>query len=403
MKGIKIREDLYWVGVYDPNLEIFDIVIPTEHGTTYNSYLVIGKDKTALIEANKKLFTDTYIKTVESIKPIKEIDYIILNHNEPDHSGTLPTILELNPDIEVIYSKTAKVFVQNIVNREFKGRAVGDGDKIDLGGKTLRFFHTPFLHWPDTMFTYLEEDQILFPCDFLGAHYCPQEIGKIFNDEMVDKDSAREAFVFYYKSIMRPYKEHILNALKKIDGLPISLICPSHGPIIRGDLDFYLNFYKNQANRYYLNNPTRQITMVYATAYGNTKMLADRIKAGIEDTGVPVKMFDAAEADIDNIIDEIEVSYGLLMGTATINAKAPKPIFNIFSELVVLNVSNRKAGVFGSYGWSGEGIKMCEDILKTMRMKLPLESFKVQMTPSEEELQKAFEWGREFGMKVLEG
>lgn len=101
------------------------------------------------------------------------------------------------------------------MNREFKGRAVGDGDKIDLGGKTLRFFHTPFLHWPDTMFTYLEEDQILFPCDFLGAHYCPQEIGKIFNDEMVDKDSAREAFVFYYKSIMRPYKEHILNALKK--------------------------------------------------------------------------------------------------------------------------------------------------------------------------------------------
>lgn len=403
MRGIKIKDDIYWVGVYDPHLEVFDIVIPTEHGTTYNSYIVKGKNKTALIEANKAIFSDDYIKTVESVAPISEIDYIILNHNEPDHSGALPKILELNKNIEVIYSKTAKVFVQNIVNTEFNGRAVGDGDKIDLGGKTLKFFHTPFLHWPDTMFTYLEEDEILFPCDFLGAHYCPTEIGKIFNDELIDKEKARSAFFFYYNSIMRPYKEHIIDALKKIQDLKISMICPSHGPILREDIDFYLDFYRKQASRYYLNNPTRQITMVYATAYGNTKILSDRIKEGIEDTGVMVKVFNAAEAKIDDIIDEIEISHGLLLGTATINAKAPKPIFDIFSHLVVLNVSNRKAGVFGSYGWSGEGIKMCEDILRTMRMKLPLEPLKVQMTPSTEELSKAYEWGRDFGMKVLEG
>ncbi|MCX8084773.1 MAG: FprA family A-type flavoprotein [Calditerrivibrio sp.] len=403
MNGIKIKDNIYWVGVYDPNLEIFDIVIPTEHGTTYNSYLVIGNQKSALIEANKGIWTEEYIKTVESIKPIKEIDYIVLNHNEPDHSGSLPEILNLNPDIEVVYSKTAKVFVENIVNKNFKGRSVGDGDYIDLGGKTLKFFHTPFLHWPDTMFTYLVEDKILFPCDFLGAHYCPTEIGKIFNDEMCDKEEAKDAFVFYYKCIMRPYKEHIINALKKIENLSIEMVCPSHGPVLRGELDFYLNFYKNQAARYYLNNPVRKVTLIYASAYGNTKMLAEKIKDGVEDTGVPVMMFDAAEAELDEIIDAIEISYGLLMGTATINAKAPKPIFNIFSELVVLNVSNRKAGVFGSYGWSGEGIKMCEDILKTMRMKLPLEPFKVQMTPSKDELKSAFEWGREFGMKVLEG
>jgi len=202
---------------------------------------------------------------------------------------------------------------------------------------------------------------------------------------------------------MRPYKEHIINALQKIKNLKIDMICPSHGPILRTDIEFYLNFYKTQAARLYLHNPVKQITMIYATAYGNTKMLADMIKDGIEDTGVVVKVFDAAESDIEEMIDEIEISHGLLLGTATINAKAPKPIFNIFSHLVVLNVSNRKAGVFGSYGWSGEGIKMCEDILKTMRMKLPLDSFKVQMTPSDNDLKKAFEWGREFGMKVLEG
>ncbi|MCB4204340.1 FprA family A-type flavoprotein [Deferribacterales bacterium Es71-Z0220] len=401
MKAIQIKENIFWVGVRDPKLEVFDIVIPTKHGTTYNSYLVIGSEKKALIEANKMIFADEYVKTIEEICPIKDIDYIILNHNEPDHSGALPKILEINPNIEVIYSKTGKNFVQNIVNKEFNGRAVGDADTIDLGGKTLRFFHTPFLHWPDTMFTYLVEDEILFPCDFLGAHYCP-ETG-IFNDEIKEKKDTQEAFKFYYNAIMRPYKEHILTAFKKIENITIKMVCPSHGPILRENIDFYINFYKEQANRYYQNNHNRQITVVYATAYGNTKLLAEQIKKGAEETGIIVKMFDAAETNASTIIDEIEISHGLLMGTATINAKAPKPIFNIFAQLVVLNVSNRKAGAFGSYGWSGEGVKMCEDILKTMRMKLPLESLKVQMTPSEEELKKAYDWGREFALKVLEG
>jgi flavorubredoxin len=401
MNAVKIKKDIYWVGVKDPNLEVFDIVIPTEHGTTYNSYLVIGKEKKALIEANKMIFADDYVNTINEICPIKEIDYIILNHNEPDHSGALPKILEINPDIEVIYSKTGKNFVQNIVNKEFNGRAVGDTDIIDLGGKTLRFFHTPFLHWPDTMFTYLVEDEILFPCDFLGAHYCPSK--GIFNDEIEEKEDIREAFKFYYFSIMRPYKEHILNAFKKIETINIKMVCPSHGPILRENIDFYIDFYKKQANRYYQNNPNRQITVVYATAYGNTKMLAEQIKKGAEETGLIVKMFDAAEANVSDIIDEIELSHGLVMGTATINAKAPKPIFNIFAQLVALNVSNRKAGAFGSYGWSGEGVKMCEDILKTMRMKLPLESLRVQMTPSNDELKKAYDWGREFALSVLEG
>lgn len=401
MTAIKIKENIYWVGIRDPHLEIFDIVIPTKEGTTYNSYLVIGEKKKALIEANKALFTDKYIKRIEEVCPISEIDYIILNHTEPDHSGTLPAIIDINPNIEVIFSKTAKSFVNNIVNKEYNGRAVGDNDTIDLGGKTLKFFHTPFLHWPDTMFTYLVEDKILFPCDFLGAHFCPGE--GIFNDEIPKKENAIAAFKFYYKTIMRPYKEHILNAFKKLGGTEIDMICPSHGPILRENLDFYINFYKEQANRYYQYNLNKQITIAYASAYGNTKLLAERIKDGVEETGVIAKLFDTADTNISDIIDEIEISHGLLIGTATINAKAPKPIFNLFAELVALNVSNRKAGAFGSFGWSGEGIKMSEDILKTMRMKLPLESFKVQMTPSKKDLEDAYEWGREFALKILEG
>jgi flavorubredoxin len=399
MDSFKIVENVHWVGVRDPELEIFDVVIPTEHGTTYNSYLVQGTEKKALIEANKLLFKDKYVATVEEICPISDIDYIILNHNEPDHSGCLPALLEKNPEIEVIYSKTAKTFVDNIVNGEFNGRAVGDDDVIDLGGKTLRFFHTPFLHWPDTMFTYLVEDKILFPCDFLGAHYCSDEL---FNDKLPKKPQAMEAFRFYYSMIMRPYKEHILKALNKIKDLEISMVCPSHGPILRENASEYIEWYREQANRYYKNIEEKRVAIVYATAYGNTKLLADSIKAGIEETGLKTVLLDAAAVPVGEIIDEIEISHGLLIGTPTLNAKAPKPILNLFAYFVVLNMVNRLAGAFGSFGWSGEGVKVCEDIMKTMRMKLPQDSFKVKMTPSTEELENAYAWGRDFGMAVLE-
>jgi flavorubredoxin len=399
MAATKIVDNLYWTGVFDPDLRIFDIVIPTEKGTTYNSYLIKGNNKIALIEACKMTFEKDYIKNVEEICPIKDIDYIILNHTEPDHSGTLPTVVDLHPGIEVIYSKTAKNFVENILNRKFNGRAVGDGDSIDLGGLTLEFFHTPFLHWPDTMFTYLREYKVLFPCDFLGAHYCDINL---FNDKLENKNEAFDAFIYYYMCIMRPFKEHILNALKKIKNLDIKMVCPSHGPILRENVNNYINFYMEQAERFNIRKDSVKAVIIYASAYGNTRSLGEAINKGIQDAGVDTKIFDAANADMNELINELEISKGIVVGSPTINAKAPKPIFDIFGNLVVLNVAGRLAGVFGSYGWSGEGIRICEDIVKTLRMRIPLPSFKVKMTPSEDELKDAYKWGYEFGISILE-
>lgn len=398
MSSVKIMDNLFWCGVFDPNMRIFDIAIPTEKGTTYNSYLIVGKNKKALIDASKLDFKKEYLDHIEEICPIKEIDYIIVNHTEPDHSGTLPVIVETNPDIEVIYSKTAKGFVDNVLNRPYKGRGVRDNDAIDLGGLTLQFFHAPFLHWPDTMFTYLKEYKVLFPCDFLGSHYCDTNL---FNDKVVNKEEAFDAFKYYYMCIMRPFNDYISNAFKKIAQIEIQMICPSHGPILRENLDAYMNFYKEQAKRHNLRRENNQAVIVYASAYGNTKKLAEKIHEGISDSGVKVKIFDASDCNMEDLINEIEASNGLLIGTATINSKTPKPIFDVFSSMIVLNVAGRIAGVFGSYGWSGEGIAICEDIVRTMRMKTPLESFKVKMTPSEKELNDACEWGKEFGIALL--
>ncbi|MDH3383010.1 MAG: FprA family A-type flavoprotein [Deltaproteobacteria bacterium] len=229
---VSLAENVHWVGAKDPGLTVFDIVIPTEFGTTYNAYLVQGTEKTALIDCVKKEFTEDLFRNISRFLPVEKLDYVVINHSEPDHAGGIVELLKRNPKVTVFLSRSAKSFVDHLVNAEYPFRIVKDNDELPLGGKTLRFLNTPFLHWPDTILTYLVEDKILFPCDFLGAHYCSPEF---FNDEIREPSSVRKAFEFYYGMIMRPYKEHVLKACEKIKDLPIAMIAPSHGPILRKD------------------------------------------------------------------------------------------------------------------------------------------------------------------------
>jgi flavorubredoxin len=251
------------------------------------------------------------------------------------------------------------------------------------------------------MFTYLKEEKILFPCDFLGAHYCDFNL---FNDSLKDKEEAYEAFKYYYMCIMRPFKEHILNALKKIKNLEINMVCPSHGPILRENVRRYIDFYKESAERFNMRKENTKAVIVYASAYGNTRALAEEINKGIKDAGVSTRVFDVADRNVkmEDVINELEISKGIVIGSPTLNAKSPKPIFDIFGNMVVLNVAGRVAGVFGSYGWSGEGIRICEDIIRTLRMRVPLPSLKIKMTPSKKELDDAYKWGFEFGISLIE-
>src|SRR5512140_1845766 len=232
MAIVTLAPDVYCVGVKDPGLTIFDIVIPTEHGTTYNSYLVKGTEKTALIDCVKRPFAAELLRNIEEILPVSKLDYVIVNHSEPDHAGALVELLERNPSVTVLLSRVAKTFVDNLVNAGFPLRIVGDNDPLPLGGKTLRFINAPFLHWPDTILTYLEEEKILFPCDFLGAHYSSPHT---FNDELHEPAKARKAFEFYYATIMRPYKEHIIKACEKLKDVPFEMIAPSQGPVLGKD------------------------------------------------------------------------------------------------------------------------------------------------------------------------
>lgn len=396
MAPVSLAPDVYWVGAKDPDLAVFDIVIPTEYGTTYNAYLVRGGEKTALIDCVKRPFAGDLFRNISEILPVEKIDYVVINHSEPDHSGALADLLERNPGVTVLLSRSAKTFVDNLVNAGFRYRIVNDDEELPLGGKTLKFINAPFLHWPDTILTYLVEDRILFPCDFLGAHYSSPEF---FNDELREPDKARKAFEFYYATIMRPYKEHILKACERLKGLPIGMIAPSHGPILRKDPRWYLARYEERAS--VLSRVTeKKVAIVYVSAYGNTAAMAAKVAEGVRAGGVVPILINAVEVPVDGIIDEFEVAAGFLIGTPTLNSNVPHPILNLIANLVFLNMKGKPASVFGSYGWSGEAIKTVQDILASMKLKVAPEPIRVRMAPSEADLAACVEFGRKFAAIV---
>jgi len=236
--SIQVVDGVHWVGVRHPDLKVFDDLFPTRNGTTYNSYLIQGTEKTALIDTVKAPFADEFFRKVgEHIAPEK-VDIVVVNHTEPDHSGAVIQVIEKNPDVQIYCSKAAENFLKQLLNRSFNAVIVNDGDEIDLGGKTLRFILAPYLHWPDTIFTYLVEEAILFPCDAFGAHYCAR---KLFDDEIPDFS---QDFHFYFDCIMRPFKDKVRDAVAKVDKLKLKMICPSHGPIRRTDPKAVVDSYR---------------------------------------------------------------------------------------------------------------------------------------------------------------
>ncbi len=390
MKPVEIKKNIYWTGVLHPDLRLFDVLFPTEHGTTYNSYLVKG-DKIAVIDTAKGRFYEQFLSNIRSLVKPEDIDYIVCNHMEPDHSGSLARFLREAKNSQVVVSTTGEHFVNNIVNAELNPLKLGDGDTLDLGRKTLRFIYAPFLHWPDTMFTYAVEDKVLFPCDVFGSHYSDERL----YDDLVD-DFSHE-FEVYYLSIFRPFKDWILQAVDKIKDLEIDIIAPSHGPILRGDPSKYVNQYVEWSTP----SPTeaKEVLIFYASAHGNTKMMAEEIAKGAAAVdGVEVGAFDVTETDIAAVLNRIEAAPALIIGSPTINGDAVKPIWDLLSSLATLKLRGKVGAAFGSYGWSGEAVGMMEDRLKSLKFKVPEPGVRFTLVPTAEELESC----QEFGRKIAE-
>lgn len=379
MDPVSILPGLDWVGTLDPHLRVFDVIMRAEHGTTYNSYLVRGKDKTALIETSKGIFACSYLETLrKAIDPAK-IDYLILNHMEPDHSGALAALLEAAPNIKVFLTRAGHNFAKNVANRDFDAHVVTDGEILDLGERTLKFIVAPYLHWPDTMMTYLAPDGVLFSCDFMGAHYCD---ARLFNDLLPDYD---HVFRYYFMAIMRPFKEHVRNGLKRLDELELNMVCPSHGPIIRKNIGHYTSLYR-EFSKELPPRDKKRLLIFYVSAYGSTEAMANAMARGAEGAGAEVKIMDLSGVDMNYAVDEVEAADGIAVGSATINGDAIEHAWLFLASFSTISVKKKLGAAFGSYGWSGEGPKMISDRLLGLKFRVPEPPLRVQLVPTEEDL-----------------
>ncbi len=398
MKSLELRDGFHWIGIVDEDLRVFDIIMYTEFGTTYNSYVLRAGDKTILFETAKVKFWKDYIEKVSEVTTVSEIDYLVVSHTEPDHAGSVERLLDLCPHLKIISTGTANTFLKEIVNRDFTGIVVKDGQRMTIGDKTLYFMAVPNLHWPDTMYTYIEEEQILVTCDSFGSHYG-------FHDVLVSKvqnwEDYEKATKYYFDCIIGPFKPFMRKALGRVRQLDVTMICTGHGPVLNEKLDRIFSWYEKWC-REEEPNPRKTVIIPYVSAYGYTEQLAQEIARGIQESGdIDVRLYDMVTADEGKVAAELGSADGILFGTPTIVGEALKPIWDLTLAMTPVTHGGKLAGAFGSYGWSGEGVPHIEERLKQLRMQV-VDGFQVRFKPDGADCQDAFDYGFNFGCTLLD-
>jgi len=392
-EAIKIKNNLYYIGVSDPDIRTFDIIMKTANGTTYNAYLLKTDEGVVIFDSVKEEFEEEFFAKVESLCSYDEIKYIIMHHLEPDHSGALPTLASRAKNAKVFVSPMARPMLKSIAKRDdLELENVWTNKELKIGGKTIRFLSTPNLHWPETMSSYLVEDKVLFSGDVFGSHYYDP---RLFDDLVGDFDYA---FKYYYDHIMRPFKSDVLNALRLYEKCEIDMICNLHGPIIRENPKKYIDSYANWSNKDVRLHGKKIISIFYVTSYKNTKDMAHAIYDGIESNeSLIANIYDLTALDEANMLTILEESTGIIIGSPTINGDVPKPVWDLLSCMMLLEKKGKFGGCFGSYGWSGEAVDMMNGRLKQLKFRVPLPPQKIKLIPTQEELYECFDFGREFG------
>jgi len=392
MKPIALAPGVFWIGTLDPQLRVFDVILKTANGTTYNAYCVRGETGVAVIDTVKAEFADTFFERLEQVARYDEITVIVLNHLEPDHTGALPELMRRAPNARLIISVKAQTMLKGLLKSEdLAYTPVDTGDTMELGGRTLAFLNTPFLHWPDTQCTYLNEEAMLFSGDVFGCHFCDD---RLFNDRVGD---FRFSFEYYYQHIMRPFREYVRAGLDLIEPLDLKLIAPAHGPILCDSPRAYVQRYRQLAAPLLHNESAdraKTLLIFYISSYGNTARMALAVRDGAESIeGVRASLYDLQGGEINPFVDLIEEADGIVFGSPTINGDAVKPIWDLLSSLAVVSVKDKLGAAFGSYGWTGEAVAMVEDRLRGLKLRVPVSGVKAKLIPNEAELAQCWMLG----------
>jgi flavorubredoxin len=389
---LDIAQGVKWIGILDYDIVTFDVVMETVYGTTYNSYFVEGKDKKAVIETSKAAFWDTYLDKLRRVTDPAELDYIILNHTEPDHSGNLGRLLELAPEATVVGSRLALQYLKDFLGRDFKHRIARDGDTLDLGGRTLRFVSAPNLHWPDSMYTYLEEDKLLFTCDSFGCHYCHH---KMFDDQVGDFS---EAFKYYFDVILKPFSKFMIKAIEKIRPLEIRGVLPGHGPLLLNGWRKWVDLSEAYAREALQTPQEDHVFIPYVSAYHNTGQMAGAIAEGIKSTGdFTVEVCDVETMPLGDLDERVARSQAVIVGCPTINQNILLPIYRLFAVISPIRDRGKIGGAFGSYGWSGEAGRLITGNLANLKLQVQGEGVFIKFSPHEDEFRQCYEYGQSIG------
>jgi flavorubredoxin len=359
MSNVKLAEGVYRVGAIDWDRRLFDSLIPLPDGTSYNSYLIKGSDKTTLIDTVDPTMTDVLMRHLNQLE-IKKIDFVVANHAEQDHSGSLPHVIERYPEAKVVCTPRCKDFLIDLLMiPEGKFITVNDKDTISLGDRTLEFIHAPWVHWPETMLTYLREDRILFPCDLFGSHLATNNL------YVTDEGWVYEAAKRYFAEIMMPFRPNIQKHLERLKSYAIDIIAPSHGPAYNKP-EFILKAYHS----WVFDEPKNVVVLPYISMHGSTHKMVEYFVEALTERGVTVKQFDLTVTDLGKLAMPLVDAATVVVGTPTVLA-GPHP--NVISAVFLANALRPKlrfVSIIGSYGWGGKTVEQLSAMLSNLKVEV---------------------------------
>jgi flavorubredoxin len=395
MKPVEIKDKVYWVGAIDWNIRDFH-GYSTYRGTTYNAYLIMD-EKIALFDTVKKNFYSELLHHIQQVTDPEKIDYLIVNHVEMDHSGALPEIIERIKPEKIFCSKMGKkAIMAHFHPKDWPLEVVGSGDSISLGKKTVQFLETRMLHWPDSMFSYIPELKLLFSSDAFGQHFAASER---FDDE-VNLTELMEQTAKYYANILTLYSPLVRKLLVNVKnlGLEIDMIAPDHGFIWRSHIDDVIQAYDNWSQ----NKGERKALVIYDTMWESTHKMAKSITAGINKTGVSVKMINLAHNHRSDVMTDVLNAKAVVLGCATLNNGMLPRMAGFLMYMRGLKPTNKIGAAFGSYGWSGEAVKLMNQAMEEMKFDIIEEGLRFKYVPSHSDLKECIEMGERIGRAVIE-
>ena len=390
----ELTEGVYWVGVVDWAIRKFHgQELSTHRGSSYNSYLITD-EKTVLVDTVWKPFQHQLIENIREVIDPAKIDIVVANHAESDHSSSLPAVMEYAPKATVVVSQRGRESVEGHFHQPWNFKVVKTGDKINIGGSELVFVEAPMLHWPDSMFTYLTGKNILMPNDAFGQHYATSFR---FNDQVNQEELYQEALK-YYANILTPFSNLVLKKIEEVLSLnlAVDMIAPSHGVIWRKDPLQIVEKYQKWAAQ----EPDKSAVILYDTIWEGTRQMAEAIGRGLAASGVPYKVFHVAVSDRNDVITEIFKAKAIIVGSPTFNQGVLPTISPILEDLRGLRFQNKIGAAFGSYGWSGESVRIIEEHLNTCKIQLVAEGLRSKWQPKPEDLARCEELGQKVAQVV---